>query len=175
MQQNEEFLTNVTSKKTEESWQLCARELDSLLDQNEPLLTSLSNAAAFIYQALDSLNWAGFYFLKDKTLFLGPFIGKPACTVLVPGKGVCSASVEQRKTIVVPDVHAFPGHIACDADSRSEIVLPLILLNGECVGVLDLDSPMPDRFDELDREGLEMLRDIIVKKIGTRSLLHLLS
>jgi GAF domain-containing protein len=138
-------------------------------------LTTLSNAAAFIYQTLDNLNWAGFYLFKNKTLYLGPFIGKPACTILEAGKGVCNASVEKRETIVVPDVHAFPGHIACDADSRSEIVLPMILSNGECVGVLDLDSPVTDRFDEMDRAGLEMLRDIIVKKIGSRSLTHLLS
>lgn len=112
--------------------------------------------AALIYQALPDLNWAGFYLYKQGMLVLGPFQGMPACVRIPLSRGVCGAAARERRTQVVPDVHAFPGHIACDAASRSEIVVPL--LDGDrLLGVLDVDSPLPGRFDESDREGLEAL------------------
>nr|WP_322095754.1 GAF domain-containing protein [Peristeroidobacter soli] len=117
-------------------------------------IANLANSAALIYHSLPDLNWAGFYLLKDGELVVGPFQGKPACVRIAMGKGVCGTAAAQRKTQLVRDVHEFPGHIACDAASNSEIVVPMIK-NGEVIGVLDLDSPNVARFDEEDRKGLE--------------------
>ena len=115
-----------------------------------------------IYDALPDLNWAGFYFLKsDDELVLGPFQGKPACVRITVGRGVCGTAVEKRQSILVEDVHAFPGHIACDAASRSELVVPL-LQDGRVVGVIDLDSPLPARFGLEDQAGIEALAKIFV-------------
>jgi len=119
-------------------------------------ITILSNISALIYDALDNLNWCGFYILKDNALLLGPFQGKVACTRIEIGKGVCGTSVKQNSTIVVPNVHEFPGHIACDSASNSEIVIP-IHKNGCIYGVLDIDSPMLNRFDDNDKVGLEAI------------------
>ena len=117
-------------------------------------LTLLSNAAALLWEALDQINWAGFYLVDHDSLRLGPLQGKPACMSIQIGKGVCGTAICRRETIVVPDVHAFPGHIACDSASRSEIVIPLF--DGDrLAGVLDIDSPILNRFSEEDREGLE--------------------
>jgi L-methionine (R)-S-oxide reductase len=115
-----------------------------------------ANLAALLWHGLPALNWAGFYFLKAGALVLGPFQGKPACVRLAPGKGVCGAAAAARRTVVVPDVHEFPGHIACDAASNAEIVVPLVK-NGTLLGVLDLDSPLHARFDAEDARGLEAL------------------
>jgi len=128
--------------------------LRSLLDGETDALANLANAAALLGETLDAINWCGFYLLKDGELVLGPFQGKPACVRIPVGKGVCGTAAERRETLVVPDVLAFPGHIACDAASRSEIVVP-ILAAGRLVGVLDVDAPAPDRFDDEDRAGLE--------------------
>ncbi len=119
-------------------------------------IANAANLAALLYHSLPDLNWAGFYLYDGKELVLGPFQGKLACVRIAIGRGVCGTAAELRRTVVVPDVHAFPGHIACDAASRSELVVPL--LKGErLLGVLDLDSPLPDRFDQDDRRGLEAL------------------
>ncbi|MBI2498264.1 MAG: GAF domain-containing protein [Opitutae bacterium] len=117
-------------------------------------LANTANMAALLYQALSGLNWAGFYFLRDGGLVLGPFQGKVACIRIALGKGVCGTAAERRETVVVPDVEKFPGHIACDHASRSEIVVPL-LQNGRLLGVLDLDSPHLARFDHEDAAGLQ--------------------
>jgi L-methionine (R)-S-oxide reductase len=117
-------------------------------------LANSANLAALLFQALPDLNWAGFYFLRGRELVLGPFQGKVACIRIAVGRGVCGTAAEQRQTVVVPDVHAFPGHIACDSASRSEIVVPLIQ-KGRVLGVLDLDSPRLARFDADDASGLE--------------------
>ncbi len=117
-------------------------------------LANTANAAALLYQGLPDLNWAGFYFLRDGQLVLGAFQGKVACVRIALGKGVCGTAASRRATVVVPDVHEFPGHIACDSASRSEIVVPL-LHEGKLRGVLDLDSPKPARFDAEDAAGLE--------------------
>ena len=115
---------------------------------------NLANLSALLYETLEGINWAGFYLAEDGVLALGPFQGKPACVKIPWGKGVCGAAAARNKTQLVPDVHAFPGHIACDSASRSEIVVPL-RKDGKVVGVLDIDSPLPARFTEDDRVGLE--------------------
>ena len=128
--------------------------LEGLAQGMENPLATLANTAALIWQTFADINWAGFYLLDCGALWLGPFQGKPACTPIALGKGVCGGAFVQNQTIVVPDVHAFPGHIACDEASRSEIVVPLHA-NGQVIGVLDIDSPLPSRFDENDRLLLE--------------------
>ncbi len=138
-----------------------ASELAALLADEADLIANAANTSALLFDALPNINWAGFYFLKAGELVVGPFQGKPACVRIGMGKGVCGTAAQQRRTIVVPDVDAFPGHIACDAASRSEIVIPL-LAEDTLLGVLDIDSPTPARFDEIDREGLERLAAIFL-------------
>lgn len=142
-----------------------ANELRSLLADERDLIANAANATSLIYHALAHLNWCGVYFFKEGELVVGPFQGKPACVRISLGKGVCGTAAAQRKTIVVPDVHAFPGHIACDAASRSEIVIPLITRDSKLLGVLDLDSPELARFDDDDRRGLEELAVIFAKSV----------
>ncbi len=131
-----------------------AASLESVLTGETDALANLANACALLAQALAQINWCGFYLLRGEELVLGPFQGKPACVHIPVGKGVCGTAAARREPVVVPDVNAFPGHIACDAASRSEIVVPIIE-NGVLRGVLDVDSPEPGRFDEMDRAGLE--------------------
>lgn len=119
-------------------------------------IANLANVSAAIWQAMEKINWAGFYLMEQGKLVLGPFQGKPACIEIPVGKGVCGTAVQEAKTILVKDVHQFPGHIACDSASNSEIVIP-ILKNGEIYGVLDIDSPYFARFTEEDQLGLEAL------------------
>ena len=138
-----------------------ARELAGLLAGGSDLIANAANTAALIFDAVPQLNWAGFYFLKDGALVVGPFQGKPACVRIALGAGVCGTAAERRTTLVVPDVCKFPGHIACDAASRSEIVIPL-LLGTSLLGVLDVDSPELARFDDTDRRGLEALAVIFL-------------
>ncbi len=130
------------------------RALDGIVAGERDAIANLANAAALLYAMLPDLNWAGFYLARDGGLVVGPFQGKPACVRIALGQGVCGTAAARRATVVVPDVHAFPGHIACDADSNSEIVVPLIAA-GRLVGVLDLDSPRLGRFDAEDGRGLE--------------------
>lgn len=126
-----------------------------------PYLTAnLANLSALIYQTLEQINWAGFYVMEDGQLVLGPFQGKPACIVIPLGKGVCGTAAKENRTIIVSDVHAFPGHIACDGSSRSEIVVP-IHHNGNVIAVLDIDSPVEGRFTEEDGAGLERIVQVI--------------
>ncbi len=133
-----------------------AQQLTGLLEGERDMIANAANMSALIFQFLPDLNWAGFYFMRGGELVLGPFQGKTACVRIAVGRGVCGTAVERKASVVVPDVHAFPGHIACDSASRSELVVPLIK-NGQVLGVLDLDSPNPNRFDEADREGCETL------------------
>lgn len=126
-------------------------------------LANAANMCAVLYHGLPGLNWAGFYFLQGTQLVLGPFQGKVACVRIALGRGVCGTAAEGRQTIVVPDVHAFPGHIACDAASRSEVVVPL-LQNGRLLGVLDLDSPELARFDREDSDGLQTSCELLLEK-----------
>lgn len=142
-----------------------AEQLDELLGGESDVVANLANTAALIYHTLPRLNWAGFYLMRGGMLVLGPFQGKPACVRIEVGKGVCGAAVARRTTVLVPDVHAFPGHIACDAASASELVVPLIR-NGTVLGVLDLDSPMLARFDERDQAGCEALVAVLLRHLG---------
>ena len=139
-------------------------QLESLFEWEAHWLPNLSNAAAAIYGFMPDLNWAGFYLLMDGVLVLGPFQGKPACIRIPLGRGVCGVCAKTKQVQRVADVHAFPGHIACDGASNSEIVLPLIH-EGRILGVLDLDSPLYDRFSEADQRGLEDCARVIARAI----------
>jgi GAF domain-containing protein len=136
-----------------------AQQLAALLEGEPDAVANAANMSALIYELLPDLNWAGFYFMRGPELVLGPFQGKTACVRIAVGRGVCGTAVERKISMVIPDVHAFPGHIACDSASRSELVVPLIK-DGNVLGVLDLDSPYESRFDEDDREGCEKLVQI---------------
>jgi len=138
------------------------RELEAVLHSERDWTANLSQTAALLMQLLPNVNWAGFYLLKGSDLLVGPFQGKVACVRIALGRGVCGTAAQQRRTIVVPDVHAFPGHIACDSASRSEVVVPL-LQGDRLLGVLDLDSPLPARFDAEDAAGLERVVAILLQ------------
>lgn len=138
--------------------------LDALTADESDAVANMANAAALIWQYLPDLNWSGFYRLVDGELVLGPFQGKPACIRIPVGSGVCGTAAATLMTQVVDDVHAFPGHIACDADSRSELVVPLVR-DGVLLGVLDLDSPLPARFDAVDAAGVESLAMMLATRI----------
>lgn len=142
-----------------------AADLAALLTGERDPIANLANTAALLFEALPKVNWAGFYLLRDAQLVLGPFQGKPACVRIALGRGVCGTAAEQRRTQVVPDVHAFPGHIACDGASRSEVVVPLFA-EDRLLGVLDIDSPEPGRFDALDAEGLERIAQVLLAASG---------
>ena len=137
-------------------------QVDALTVGVPHLVANLANVSAAIWQEMDHINWVGFYLMEGGKLVLGPFQGKPACIEIAVGKGVCGTAVAERKTQLVEDVHQFPGHIACDSASNSEIVVPL-RKNGAVVAVLDIDSPSVGRFDEDDRDGLEQVAKIIEK------------
>jgi GAF domain-containing protein len=141
-----------------------ADSVGALLEGEPDAVANLSNASALLAEALEGINWCGFYFLRGGELVLGPFQGKPACVRIVLGKGVCGTAAERRETLVVPDVNAFPGHIACDDASRSEIVVPIVA-GGQLRGVLDVDAPETNRFDDEDRRGLEAFVAALVPKI----------
>lgn len=144
--------------------------LISLIQGETDALANLANGAALLYHSLNGINWAGFYLHKESQLILGPFQGKPACIRIQIGKGVCGTAARSRTTLVVPDVHLFPGHIACDDASASEIVVP-ILKDDRLLGVLDVDSPVKDRFDGADRAVLEEYARILSDRIRWNGLL----
>jgi L-methionine (R)-S-oxide reductase len=144
-----------------------SQQLEALINPDEPLITALSNAAALLYHSLDRINWCGFYLFDGGKLILGPFGGKPACTVIPMGKGVCGTAAERREIIRVADVNEFSGHIACDPASQSEIVLPLVQSDGRLFGVLDIDAPIVNRFTEEDEDALKQVAKILVQKIET--------
>jgi len=136
--------------------------LRGLLDGETDLIANAANTSALLFEQLPAVNWAGFYFLQGDELVLGPFQGRVACVRIKLGSGVCGTAAEQRRTLVVPDVHAFPGHIACDAASRSEIVVPL-LRDGQLLGVLDIDSPEEGRFSDADRILCEQVASLLMQ------------
>ena len=138
--------------------------LASIIEGIPYTMTNLANASALLNEKLDGINWVGFYTIKDGRLVLGPFQGKVACTIIPMGKGVCGTAAATDRTQLVPDVHKFPGHIACDSASNSEIVIPMHR-NGEVFGVLDIDSPLFNRFDENDKAGLEEFARILEKSL----------
>ncbi len=151
-----------TSTKTE-FYKALTNQLYALLGDEHDVIANAANFSALLFHTMPDLNWAGVYFYKQGGLVLGPFQGKPACTRIAIGKGVCGTAAERRKTIVVANVHEFPGHIACDQASNSEIVVPMIK-SGQLIGVLDLDSPVLARFDEEDKAGLENLVEVFLSK-----------
>jgi L-methionine (R)-S-oxide reductase len=137
-------------------------QVRSLLAEERDVIANAANMSSLLYHSMPDVNWAGFYFHRNNELVLGPFQGQPACVRIPIGKGVCGTAAQQRQTIIVDNVHDFPGHIACDSASNSEIVVPLIK-NNELIGVLDLDSPSIGRFDEEDARGLNELVEVFVE------------
>jgi GAF domain-containing protein len=148
----------------DEQYKLLVKQVKSLLDKNDNILSNLSNLTAALKQTFEKISWVGFYLFNGKELYLGPFQGKVACTRIQLGKGVCGTSAEKRETIIVPDVEKFPGHIACDIESRSEIVIPLIK-GDQLYGVLDLDSTSLNAFDDTDQKYLEEIVHIFIKEL----------
>ena len=146
------------------NYQTLHSQAEALVSGVPHKIANMANLSALLYRSLEEFNWAGFYLAEEDKLVLGPFQGKPACIEIPFGKGVCGTAAQQDRTLVVPDVHQFPGHIACDADSRSEIVIP-VHCGGNVIGVLDIDSPVPSRFSEEDREGLERIVRILEQNL----------
>ena len=141
-----------------------SQQLAALISGEKDRVANLANCAALLWQGMPAINWAGFYLLKRNTLVLGPFQGKPACTRIEIGRGVCGLAAQMLKAVIVGNVHEFPGHIACDLNSRSEIVLPLII-DGKLIGLLDIDSPDVDRFDHVDQQGLERIVQVLIAQL----------
>jgi L-methionine (R)-S-oxide reductase len=148
----------------EENYELVIQQLRSLTDGETNFIANLANAAALLNHFLQEINWVGFYLTEGDELVLGPFQGLPACVRIPFGKGVCGTAAKSKKTIIVPDVRLFPGHIACDAASQSEIVVPMIK-DGNVIGVLDIDSPIKNRFDEIDQQYLEKFVEVIISTL----------
>lgn len=157
-------IEEIKFESKEELYEYMNMSLEGLISEEPDWLANLSNAAALLWMLMDDINWAGFYVYKNGELVLGPFQGKPACTHIQIGKGVCGTAAEQRKTQLVKNVHEFPGHIACDSQSNSEIVIPLLIEN-KIVGVLDIDSPKLGRFDQIDKEYLEQFAEIVERYV----------
>ena len=154
----------LTGSKPEQYAQLAA-QAEALLSGEHDRIANAANLSALVFNALPDLNWVGFYFYDGTELVVGPFQGLPACVRIPLDKGVCGAAARTRETQRVEDVHAFPGHIACDAASRSEVVVPLVH-GGQLLGVFDLDSPVPARFDVDDQAGLEKIADVFLRSLG---------
>jgi L-methionine (R)-S-oxide reductase len=158
-------LPPLTSSSKHALYDTILSQLRSLLEGENDFLANAANTAALVYHSLPEVNWVGFYFYKSGQLVVGPFQGKPACTRLSLGKGVCGTAAAEQQTVIVPNVHNFPGHIACDSASASEIVVPLIV-GGRLLGVFDIDSPVIGRFDAEDRVALESVVGVLVATIG---------
>jgi len=155
-------LTTSTDVSSDEHYEELVSQLSGLLSEERDLICNAAQFSAFIMQMVPDLNWSGFYFARGEELVLGPYVGKVACTRIPFGRGVCGKAAETRETQRVEDVHAFEGHIACDADSASEVVIP-VLVEGRLIGVFDMDSPKVRRFTETDQKGLEALVEAFVK------------
>ena len=149
----------------EEIYSALIPQINALINCEEPVISNLSNLTAILKESFDKISWVGFYLLKENKLFLGPFQGKVACTIIEIGKGVCGTSAQKKETIIVDDVDKFPGHIACDEGSKSEIVIPLIK-NNKLIGVLDLDSYHYSSFDAIDKKYLEIICDTFLDKLN---------
>ncbi|WP_028547253.1 GAF domain-containing protein [Paenibacillus taiwanensis] len=159
------FEPTLYSGVPEQDYPLLRAQLAALIEDEPNLIANLANAAALLWHGLQDINWAGFYLYEEATkqLVLGPFQGMPACVRIPLGRGVCGTSAQKQQTLVVADVHEFPGHIACDARSRSEIVVPLVQ-GGRLIGVLDIDSPNKERFHEIDQIWLEQLAQLLMRE-----------
>ncbi|MFN3841875.1 MAG: GAF domain-containing protein [Rehaibacterium terrae] len=159
------FEAHALSGSKAEQYAQLVEQARGLLHGERDRVANAANLSALVFHALPDLNWVGFYFHDGRELVVGPFQGKPACVRIPLGKGVCGTAAVTGQTQVVADVHAFPGHIACDAASRSEVVVPLYR-DGELIGVFDLDSPIPDRFDDEDRRGLEAIARVFMESLA---------
>ena len=157
--------TGLSHATKAEFYRELAAQCHALIDDERDPIANMANCAALIFNSVPHLNWAGFYLLKDEELVLGPFQGQPACVRIALGRGVCGTAAESRSTLRVADVTKFPGHIACDSASRSEIVVPLLTEDSHLIGVLDVDSPELNRFDAEDEMGLLAVAKIIARKI----------
>ncbi|MDW8798498.1 GAF domain-containing protein [Staphylococcus pseudoxylosus] len=153
------------SEVKETNYNLLEKQVSSLIEDESNLIAILSNVSALLNDSLDQVNWVGFYLIENNELILGPFQGHPACVHIAIGSGVCGTAVAQDETQLVADVHAFPGHIACDANSKSEIVVP-IHQNEQVIGVLDIDAPITNRFSETDKNALENIVKTIENQIA---------
>lgn len=154
------FTSMIYPEDMEEFYELVKLQVQGLTEDVPYFIANMSNISALLNDALDNINWVGFYFMKNGKLVLGPFQGKPACIEIEIGRGVCGTAVKEDQIQLIQDVHQFPGHIACDSASNSEIVIPMHV-NGNIVGVLDIDSPMIGRFTEADRDGLKNIVEMI--------------
>jgi len=154
------------SGQREKDYSLVLQQLQALIEDDTDEISVLANSSALLNQFLDNINWVGFYLWKKDELVLGPFQGLPACTRIAFGKGVCGSALAEKKTLLVPNVHEFPGHIVCDAASQSEIVVPMFI-GGQAYGVLDIDSPILERFDEIDQQYLEQFVEILINHLAT--------
>ena len=150
-------------------YELINAQVQALISGESDMIANMANIAAVLFNNLEQVNWAGFYLFKEEQLVLGPFQGQPACIRIPMGKGVCGTAASRRETMVVKDVHEFAGHIACDAASNSEVVVPIVV-NDQLIGVLDIDSPITERFDNDDREGLETLVSTFEASLTTAEL-----
>ncbi len=148
----------------EKNYQLLVKQLEALIEDEPDVIANLSNSSALLNQFLEDVNWVGYYLMRENELVLGPFQGLPACVRIKVGSGVCGTAVSEQTTQRVENVHAFPGHIACDANSQSEIVVP-IMKDAQVIGVLDIDSPSLDRFDDIDQQYLEVFVQTLEKYI----------
>jgi L-methionine (R)-S-oxide reductase len=157
--------SDFTNSTKAEFYRELAAQCRALIADETDLIANMANCAALIFNSVPRLNWAGFYLLKDGELVLGPFQGQPACVRIALGRGVCGTAAASRSMLRVADVTKFPGHIACDSASRSEIVVPLLSEDSKLIGVLDVDSPELDRFDAEDEVGLSALAEIIARKV----------
>ncbi len=149
----------------ETNYNLLEKQVSSLIEDESNLIAILSNVSALLNDSIDQINWVGFYLIENEALILGPFQGHPACVHIAIGKGVCGTAVSEEQTQLVDDVNAFPGHIACDANSKSEIVVPLSK-NNQIIGALDIDAPITSRFTDVDKNGLEQIVARIEKQIS---------
>lgn len=158
------FEQTIYSNNREKNYEIVLQQLKALIEGEQDVIANLSNASALLNQFLHDINWVGFYLWKEEELVLGPFQGLPACIRIPYGKGVCGAAIEKKQTMLIENVHDFPGHIACDPKSQSEVVVPMIV-NGEIYGVLDIDSPILHRFDELDQNYLEQFVEVLLENL----------
>lgn len=159
------FEQTIYTDNREKNYSIVLQQLQALIEGEQDTIANLANASALLHQFLDDINWVGFYIWKENELVLGPFQGLPACIRIPNGKGVCGTAMAENKVMLVANVHEFPGHIACDPKSQSEIVLPMVV-EGEKFGVLDIDSPILNRFDEIDKQYLEEFVDILIANMS---------
>jgi len=161
----EELVIPENNQSVEEKYKLLIKQLSGLLNSEDPLISNLSNLTAALKQTFDKISWVGFYIFEERKLYLGPFQGRVACTSIEPGKGVCGTSAVNKESIIVADVDKFPGHIVCDTDSKSEIVVPIINKDGSLYGVLDLDSTEYSAFNDIDKKYLEEISVFLIDNI----------